>query len=67
MNLNKIFKIIISIVLAIISSIFVTGLIMKLVATFEIEMIPRLSFMILLIAVPLYILIYASLFKNKKK
>ena len=63
----KILKKIVSIVFAIIISILVVGFTMRAVATFEFEMIPKLIVPIIIVAIPVYILIYRDLFNEKKR
>jgi membrane protease YdiL (CAAX protease family) len=64
---KKIIQIIICIVLAVIVAIFVVGISMQAIAKFELSMLHKLIFPIILVAIPAYILIYSYLFKKRRK
>jgi len=63
----KIMKIIISVILAILSSIWVVSFTMRAIATFEFAMLPKLVFPIIIVAIPAYLLIYNTFFSEKQK
>ncbi|MDR0927534.1 MAG: hypothetical protein LBO69_07195 [Ignavibacteria bacterium] len=60
-------KIIVSIILALVASIFLVALCMQAVAVFEVEMLPGLWLPIIIVWFFAYMFIYGALFKRRRK